>query len=331
MRRPRIEPVVWQPPRLGLRSRPATGSLPTLTLLPVNGYGPEDVLVDANGNVYTGLRDGRILRLTPDGRRIDTIADTGGRPLGLEPFPDGRILVCDATRGLLLVDRVSGTLEILVPGGPDLRLCNNAAVAADGTVYFTDSSARFDLEHYVADLIEHGGTGRLLRRDPDGSVEPVATNLNFANGVALAPDESYVVVAQTGAYRLDRIWLTGAKAGITEALDDNLPGFPDNLSTGTDGLIWVALATPRNRLLDTLHPRNPTLRKAVWALPPRLRPKEKRTVWVRALDGATGSLVHEFYGTPSDFHMVTGVREHHGTVFVGSLEERAIASFIIPS
>jgi sugar lactone lactonase YvrE len=330
MRRPRIEPVVWQPPKLGLRSRPATRSLPTLTLLPVNGHGPEDVLVDDKDHVYTGLRDGRILRLTPDGRRIDTIGDTGGRPLGLELFPDGRILVCDATKGLLLADRVTGAVETLVPRGPDLRLCNNAAVTADGTVYFTDSSARFDLEHYPADIIEHGSTGRLLRRDPSGSVEPVLTNLNFANGVALAPDESYLIAAQTGSYRLDRIWLTGPKSGITEPLDDNLPAFPDNLSTGTDGLIWVALAAPRDRLLDALHPRNPNLRKAVWALPPRLRPKEKRSAWVRALDGATGTLVHEFYDTPTDFHMVTGVREHNGAVFLGSLEERAIARFTIP-
>lgn len=327
MRRPSIEPVVWQPPRP--RSRPAPDTLPALTVLTVNGLGTEDVVVDEKGNVFTGVADGRILRLTADGRRLDTIADTGGRPLGLELYPDGRLLVCDAAKGLLLADRASGETESLVPRGPDLRLCNNAAVTGDGTIYFTDSTSRFDLEHYVADLLEHSGTGRLLRRDPDGSVDTVLTGLQFANGVALAPDESYVAVAQTGAYRLDKVWLRGENSGTVSALDDNLPGFPDNLSTGSDGLIWVAMATPRDPLLDRLHPLHPSLRKAVWALPERLRPKEKRTVWVRAVDGATGRLRHEFYGTPDGFHMVTGVRERDGTVYLGSLQERAIATFTL--
>jgi len=328
MSRPKIQPVVWQPPRLGLRSRPAR-SLPPLTVLEVNGHGTEDVVVDEKGNVYTGVRDGRILRLTPDGRRLDAIADTGGRPLGIELHPDGRLLVCDAYRGLLLVDRGTGAVETLIPGGPDLRLCNNAAVAADGTIYFTDSSSRFDLDQYMADLFEHSGTGRLLRRDPAGTVTTLLTGLQFANGVALAPDESYVIVAQTGSYRLDKVHLTGAQSGRSVAVDHNLPGFPDNISTGSDGLIWIAVASPRDRMLDQISRMHPGLRKTVWALPEQLRPKEKRTVWVRAIDGETGRTVHEFYDTPDNFHMVTGVREHNGTVYLGSLQERAIATFTL--
>jgi sugar lactone lactonase YvrE len=324
MPRPKIQPVVWQPPKSPRLPRP---SLPALTVLTVNGQGTEDVLVDDRENVFTGVADGRILRLTPDGRRLDTITDTGGRLLGIESYVDGRLLVCDAAKGLLLADRVSGEIETLVPRGKDLRLCNNAAVGQDGTIYFTDSSSRFDLEYYLADLFEHSGTGRLLRRSPDGTVDTLMTGLQFANGVALAPDESYVVVAQTGGYRLDKVWLTGDKAGTISPLVDNLPGFPDNLSTGSDGLIWVAFAAPRDPLLDRLHRMRPVLRKGVWALPDPLRPKEKRSAWVRAVDGSDGRTVHEFYGTPDGFHMVTGVREKDGKVYLGSLQERAIAVF----
>lgn len=324
MARPKVAPVVWRPGRAG---SPPAPSLPELTLLAVTGHGTEDVLVDAAGDLYTGVADGRILRLSTDGRRLETVAETGGRPLGIELFPDGRLLVCDAERGLLLVDPAGGKVEPIVPGGQGVHLCNNAAVTADGTVYFTDSSARFPLAHYKADLIEHSGTGRLLRRDPDGSVETLLTGLQFANGVALAPDESYLVVAQTGAYRLDKLWLTGARAGELDSLDDNLPAFPDNLATGSDGLIWVAMASPRDRALDLAHRWHPAVRKAIWALPERFQPKEKRTVWVRAVNGDTGAVVHEFFGRHPEFHMVTGVREHGGTVYLGSLAESAVASF----
>ncbi|GAB3462372.1 SMP-30/gluconolactonase/LRE family protein [Actinophytocola sediminis] len=330
MRRPRIEPVTWQPPKTDRADRPAKGSLPPLDILPVNGRGPEDVLID-RGHVFTGVEDGRILRLTADGRRLDTIADTGGRPLGIELYPDGRLLVCDAARGLLLVDRGSGEIEVLVARGPDLRVCNNAAVAGDGTVYFTDSTTRFDLEHWKADLLEHRGTGRLLRRDPDGTVTTVLAGLHFANGVALAADESSVIVAQTGAYRLDKVHLTGDRQGMSEPFVDGLPAFPDNIATGSDGLVWIAMASPRVLALDLISRRHPVLRKAIWALPAPLQVKEKRVVWVRALDGVTGATVHDFHGVRPDYHMVTGVRESAGTVYLGSLDERAVGRFTIPA
>ncbi|XGP73901.1 SMP-30/gluconolactonase/LRE family protein [Actinokineospora auranticolor] len=305
--------------------------MPRLTVLPVNGRGPEDVLIDDHGHLYTGVDDGRILRLTADGRRLDTIADTGGRPLGLEHHPDGRLLVCDAARGLLLVDRGTGDIELLIPAGADLRVCNNAAVAADGTVYFTNSTERFDLPHWRADLFEHRATGSLRRRSPDGEVEVLLDGLHFANGVALAPDESYVVVVDGWEYALRRVWLTGEKQGTSDVLVDNLPGFPDNISTGTDGLIWIALASPRRRLLDLVLRTPPAVRKLLWRVPERWYAKEGTEVWARAVDGTTGHPVHDFRGPTTDgFHMVTGVREHHGEIYLGSLEATSVAHFSKP-
>ena len=130
MPRPSIDPVVWQPPAAPARARQRRSAvpLPPLRLLDVVGTGPEDVLVDADGNVLTGVADGRVLRLSPDGRHLDVLADTGGRPLGLEWLPDGSLLICDARRGLLALDLDSGAMEPLVSG---LTFCNNAAVAPE--------------------------------------------------------------------------------------------------------------------------------------------------------------------------------------------------------
>lgn len=88
----------------------------------------------------------------------------------------------------------------------------------------------------------------MLRRDPSGDLQEIATGLEFANGVALASDESFLAVAETGAGRILRIEMTpGAGAGGRERFADNLPGLPDNLSTGADGTIWAALAHPAQR------------------------------------------------------------------------------------
>lgn len=330
MARPPIRPVVWQPPKLPARARRKQGNrpLPPLRVIPVSGFAPEDVVVDADGRVITGVDDGRILRISNEGRQLEQVADTGGRPLGVELMPDGRLLVCDATRGLLLVDPDSGAIDVLayeIDGVPML-LCNNAAVTKDGTVYFTDSSRHFTLEHWRGEMLEHSGTGRLLRRDPSGEVEVVLDGLEFANGVALAPDESFVAVAETGATQVRRVWLTGPSAGSAEVFLPNLPAVPDNMSTGSDGLIWIALASHRPLLLDVLHRSHPVFRRIAWALPERLQPAESRTVWVLAVD-TDGQVVHDLQGPPDRFHMVTGVREHGGRVYLGSLQHAAIAAF----
>ena len=113
MARPPIAPVRWQPPTAPARSRRPRSArpLPPLRLLDVVGRGPEDVLVDDAGRVLTGVADGRMLRLAPDNRRVEVLADTGGRPLGLEWLPDGGLLVCDARRGLLRADLDTGAVD----------------------------------------------------------------------------------------------------------------------------------------------------------------------------------------------------------------------------
>ena len=167
--------------------------------------------------------------------------------------------MCDAQRGLLRVDPQDGTVGVLANklGGEPLRFCSNVAAAADGTIYFSVSSRRYGLEDWMGDILEHTGTGQLLRLRPGGEPEVLLDGLQFANGVALAEDESFVVVAENGAYRLCRLRLTGPQAGRYDRLVSDLPGFPDNISRGRDGVFWVALAGPRERGIEVLHLRRP--------------------------------------------------------------------------
>lgn len=330
-RRPRLAPVRWTPPAAPARAARKISDPPAeVTVFGVPGKSTEDVLVDTDGSVLTAVSDGRILRISADGGWIDEVARTGGRGLGLEFHPDGGLVVCDVERGLLRVQLAdkSGTgsrVEVLVADidGTPMRFCNNCAVAGDGTIYFTDSSTHFAIGEYKADLLEHAGTGRLFRRNPDGGVTLLLDGLHFPNGVAVAADESYLVFAQTGAYAVDRLWLTGSRAGEREPFIANLPGFPDNVSRGSDGLFWVALPSPRNRVLDLLSARPGVLRRLAWALPAALQPREGRTVFVQAFDG-DGRLVHDLQQPNRDFYMCSGVRERDGVVWLGSLECSAI-------
>jgi sugar lactone lactonase YvrE len=299
------------------------------SVVPV-GEGPEDVLVDRAGRVYTGLADGRIVRVAgPDGP-VETVARVPGRPLGLEFLPGDRLLVCASNAGLLAVSLADGAVQTLVDqvAGSRLQAVNNAAVAADGTIYFTDSSQRFRIPQWRADLVRRTATGRLFRRTPDGTVTELLGGLEFANGVALAADESWVAVAETGAARLRRVWLTGARAGRAEVFVDDLPGHPDNIAVGSDGLVWITLPSPRVAALAAIHRLPAPLRALLSTLPPALQPSPGRTLGVLAVDAA-GRVVHRFSGEIPGFEMLTGVREAAGVLWFGSLTGSTVATLAL--
>ncbi len=302
----------------------------TFTVVPVPGAGAEDVVVATHGPdegaVFTGTEDGGIWRIRHDGERVDKVADTAGRPLGIEIDHDGRLLVCDARRGLLRIDPRSGATESVLDSvaGTKMVFCNNAAIAGDGTVWFSDSSTRFGIEKWKDDFVQDTRTGRLLRLDTSGAIEVVLDGLRFANGVALAASEEFVAVAQTAGRNVLRYWISGDRAGQRDTLCEDLPGYPDNIARGSDGLIWITIASPRDALVERLQKGPLWMRRAVTAIPEPLQPKPKRTVRVQAYDEA-GSLVHDCDVTTDDYHMATGVREHDGRVWIGSLNEPAVA------
>ncbi|CCK32426.1 strictosidine synthase [Streptomyces davaonensis JCM 4913] len=300
--------------------------------LAIGGRGPEDVVADTRGRVVTGVEDGRILRLDrladPDRARVTVLAETGGRPLGLELLTDDTLLVCDAELGLLRVDLTDGTVRILADSvaGEPLRFASNVVALSDGSICFTVSSRRYGLEQWIGELTEHTGTGRLLRLAPGAdSPEVLLEGLEFANGLAAGADESFLVVAETGACRLTRYWLTGPKAGRAEPFVEYLPGMPDNLWRGApDGPLWVALAGPRVPPLDLLHRASPAVRRAAARVAVRAPYRPTGTIGVLAVDD-TGAIVHHLTRRRSRFRMVTSVCEAAGHLVLGSIWEHGIA------
>ncbi|MEB3033249.1 SMP-30/gluconolactonase/LRE family protein [[Mycobacterium] nativiensis] len=326
-RKPRIDPVRWQPPPS--RPLPPPDPTPELTVVEIPGTAPEDVVVDADGTIWTGVEDGRIIAVGAD-EAPRVMTDTGGRPLGLAFTRDHRLLICDSHRGLLRFDPVTGQLETLVDevAGRALTFCSNAVESSDGTIYFTESTDRFRYEHYKASVIEARGSGSLMRRDPDGTVSVLVTGLHFANGVTLTADESAVVFAESTGRRLSKYWLTGPRRGSITPLVTELPGHPDNISTGRDGRIWVAMVSDRNALSDWLSPRAPVLRTLLWRLLPyRWLPDVNSGAWVVAFDADDGRVLSQFRSHDPRFGLATGVVETGDRLWLGRIGGPGLAYF----
>jgi sugar lactone lactonase YvrE len=305
-------------------------SLPAYDLVPLPGGGPEDVVVGADGSIYTGLLDGRILAVAPEDGKVREVAKTGGRPLGLEATTDGRLLICDSPKGLLELDLKTGALTTLVTqdSGEPLIFCSNVVAAPDGDVFFTVSSMRYGFRDWRKDFAENVPTGRVYRRAANGALTKVMDGLRFANGLVRTRDGKSLIVAETAGRRLLRVWFAGERVGTSEVIAE-LPGFPDNLAADDDGLVWVAFASEPNPALEVIHKLPLLLRRLVARLPESVQPKPSRVAWVAAYD-ESGACVHDFKWTDGGSAMVTGVCRLGRSIWCAGLHERALMRFDLP-
>ena len=329
-----ISPLAWTPPEAPQLSGPYaqnTSLAGVQRLESGGGFAPEDVALDSDGRIYSGTDDGRIMRLQPDGSHAEVFANTGGRPLGLVFDHAGHLIVADALKGLLSI-APNGSVASLstAADGVPFRCANDVDVALDGTIYFTDASSKYPLAIFKADLLEHRGNGRLLAYDPQTTTTRVVLgNLVFANGVAVSPDQSFVLVVETGKYRVQRMWLSGPKQGQSDIFIDNLPGFPDGLLSNGKDRFWLALVTPRDPVFDRMLP-HPFLRRMVMRLPAFMQPAPKRYAFVLGLDMNARVVANLQDGSQDCYAEIANVVEHKGMLYFGSIGEAGVGRITLP-
>ncbi|WP_166222879.1 SMP-30/gluconolactonase/LRE family protein [Pseudomonas atagonensis] len=321
----KVKPVAWTPapaPSLAEGIYAENQKLKGVTRVGPEGIeGPEALLLE-DEFLISGLHDGRLIRTSLDGKTRNVLADTGGRPLGLARHPSGLLVIADGIKGLLSLD-AQGRLIPLTTDANGLAFGFTDDVAIDKSghyAYFSDASSRWGYGHDGEAIIEHGGDGRLLRYDfQSGKTSVLLDKLEFANGVTLGPDDAYVLVNETGAYRISRYWLTGPKAGTHDLFIDNLPGLPDNLAFNGRDRFWVALYAPRNALLDGTA-GYPFVRKMiVRALTVLPKPVEKRG-FVLGLD-LDGKVIANLQDSSSgNYSPITTAREYGDWLYFGSLK-----------
>lgn len=198
-----IDPVAWNPPTAPALEGPyaVNHALASVERLGEGvGPKPEDIAIDRAGRIYGGFEDGRIMRWDANAQHPEVFADTGGRPLGLQFDTEGNLVVADSYKGLLRIapDGVISTLST-EHGGVPYRFTDDVDIAANGAIYFSDASDKFGQIQFVDDLMEHGAHGRLLAYHPEtGETKLLLDRLQFANGIAVDPDQQFVLGIDAG-------------------------------------------------------------------------------------------------------------------------------------
>ncbi|XP_021908230.1 protein STRICTOSIDINE SYNTHASE-LIKE 7-like [Carica papaya] len=253
--------------------------------------GPEDIAYDSKSRViFTGCYDGWVKRVTVNDSVGDSVVErwvnTGGRPLGVAVGHNDEVIVADAYRGLLNISR-DGEVELLTDeaDGVKFKLTDHLDIADNGVIYFTDASYKYNFKDYMLDILEGRPYGRFMSFDPATKRTTVlVSDLYFANGVAVSPDQTHVIFCETPMRRCRRYYIEGEKKGRLEKFVDNLPGLPDNIRYDGEGLYWIALPTAVTTPWN-IATKYPFVRKVVAMLEKmKLRPQMETNSGVFAVD-----------------------------------------------
>jgi sugar lactone lactonase YvrE len=211
---------------------------------------PEGVAVHPDGSVWCGGEAGQIYRIPPEGSSVELrFSDGDGFTLALVFGPDGLLYYVDvARRAVMRLDPAAGDpvpLALGSIGGHELVLPNALAFDGAGRLYVTESFSPSE-----------PGPG-IYRMDMDGGgVLWSPGPFLFANGIAVAPDQSAVYVAETWSRRITRVPLRSDGSAGPPELFAELPGtLPDGLGFGPDDRLYVACYQPSQivRLDDDGH------------------------------------------------------------------------------
>ncbi|KAK9287638.1 hypothetical protein L1049_016075 [Liquidambar formosana] len=327
-------------------------------------FGPESLEFDVLGRgPYTGLADGRIVRWMGNdvgwetfalvttnwseklcGKGVDSttskqwkVEKRCGRPLGLRFDKDsGDLYIADAYYGLMVVGPEGGLATPLathVEGKPIL-FANDLDIHKNGSIFFTDTSKRYNRVNHFFILLEGEGTGRLLRYDPSTKTTHIVLDgLAFPNGVQLSREQTFLLFTETTNCRLMKYWLEGPKTGAVE-LVANLPGFPDNVRLNDKGQFWVAIDCCRTRSQEVLT-HNPWIRSIYFRLPIKMsllaRLMGMRMYTVISLFSEEGEILEVLEDQKGvAMKLVSEVKEAKGKLWIGTVAHNHIATLPYP-
>ncbi|KAK0604191.1 hypothetical protein LWI29_012990 [Acer saccharum] len=260
---------------------------------------PEDVVYDSeSGVIYTGCEDGWVKQVTVSESAADSVVEdlvnTGGRPLGLA-IGNNEIIVADAYKGLLSITGNSTLLLTDEADGRKFKLTDAVDIAEDGIIYFTDASYKYNMKDFLFDVLEGKPHGRFMSFDPKTKTTRVlVSDIYFANGVAVSPDQTYVVFCESIMRRCKKYYIKGEKSGKVDKFIDDLPGLPDNIHYDGQGLYWIAINTEITKAWDLAF-RYPFIRKIIAIVERQVgMPKKLKNGGVMAVD-LEGKPVAHYY------------------------------------
>ena len=204
---------------------------------------------DGNFLLWSDIPNDRILRYVPD-VGVTTFRSPAHYTNGHTRDREGRLISCSHGARAVLRTEYDGSVTTLVDryNGKRLNSPNDVVVKSDGSIWFTDPSYGIlsDYEGYKSEPEQPGCY--VYRFDPaDGSLTVVADDFAKPNGLAFTPDESELLISDTGRSHdpdvpahIRKFSVVGAKLtnpGVFTEIDS---GLSDGFRLDTEGNVWTS-------------------------------------------------------------------------------------------
>lgn len=165
-----------------------------------------------------------IIAVDGDGKSEIVVCVPTSIPFCIDFLPDGRLLIVSGREGALLCQAPDGSLVLHA----DLRCLSDQPwneIVADGR----------------GNAYINGGPGIIALLTPDGALRQVADGIAFPNGMAITPDNSTLIIAESHGKKLTAYDIA-ADGGLSNrrVWADLGDGVPDGICIDADDAVWYA-------------------------------------------------------------------------------------------
>jgi sugar lactone lactonase YvrE len=154
-------------------------------------------------------------------------------PFCIDWLPDGRLLVVSGPERLLLRREADGSLVTHADLRPlSQHPCNEIVVDGRGNVYVNAGGV---------DRPDRKASGIIVLVAPDGSARQVAEGLAWPNGMAVTPDNSTLIIAESHGKKLTAFDIAADGSLSHQRVWADLgEGVPDGICIDADNAVWYA-------------------------------------------------------------------------------------------
>ena len=175
----------------------------------------------------------QVIALNADGSH-EVVAAVPSFPMCIDFLPDGRLLVVDSAHRRLLRREPDGSLvQHAGLAGISEKPWNDIVADDRGNAYVNCIGFDFPGGEFAPGLV--------VLASQDGSVRQVAGDLAFPNGMAITPDGTTLIVAESYANRLTAFSIGGDGSLSGRRVWTQTPGdHPDGICVDAEGAVWYA-------------------------------------------------------------------------------------------